>query len=54
LLRAHPSLDEIRARATVQVAALPEPVRRLGDPALYPVEVSPVLRERQAAARAGR
>jgi len=54
LLRLRPSLDEIRARAAVQVASLPEPVRRLGDHATYPVEISPVLRERQAAVRAGR
>jgi nicotinate phosphoribosyltransferase len=54
LLRPHPSLDEIRARAAVQVASLPETVRRLGDHATYPVEISPILRERQAAARAKR
>lgn len=53
LLRPHPSLDEIRARAAAQVAALPEPVRRLRGPGQYPLEISPVLRERQAAARAG-
>jgi nicotinate phosphoribosyltransferase len=54
LLRPHPSLDEIRGRAAIQVASLPEPVRRLGDHAAYPIEISPVLRERQAAARAKR
>jgi nicotinate phosphoribosyltransferase len=54
LVRPHPSLDEIRTRAAAQVAALPVPVRRLTSPAAYPVEVSPLLRERQAAARAGR
>jgi nicotinate phosphoribosyltransferase len=43
-----PSLDAIRARARAQVAALPEAVRRLTDPASYPVEISPALRERQA------
>jgi nicotinate phosphoribosyltransferase len=54
LLRPHPTLREIRSRAADQVAALPEPVRRLSGAAEYPVEISPVLRARQAAARAGR
>ncbi len=54
LLRPHPSLDEIRARAAAQVARLPGPVCRLRNPARYPVGISPVLRERQAVARAGR
>jgi nicotinate phosphoribosyltransferase len=47
LLRPHPALNEIRARAAAQVAALPDQVRRLSDIAEYPVEISPVLRERQ-------
>jgi nicotinate phosphoribosyltransferase len=51
LLRPHPSLAEIRARAAAQLAALPDPVRRLTDIGEYPVEVSLVLRERQARAR---
>ena len=54
VLRPHPSPAEIRARAAAQVAALPEPVRRLSCAGEYPVEISPVLRARQAAARAGR
>jgi len=54
LLRPHPNLREIRALAASQVAALPEPVRRLSGAGEYPVEISPVLRSRQAAARAGR
>ena len=54
LLRPHPTLQEIRSRAADQVAALPEPVRRLSGAGEYPVEISPVLRARQAAARAGR
>jgi nicotinate phosphoribosyltransferase len=54
LLRPHPSLDAIRARAAAQVAALPDPVRRLDGAEPYPVEISSALRERQKAARAGR
>jgi nicotinate phosphoribosyltransferase len=54
LLRPHPTLQEIRSRAADQVAALPEPVRRLSGAGEYPVEISPVLRARQAATRAGR
>jgi nicotinate phosphoribosyltransferase len=54
LLRPHPALREVRARAAAQVAALPEEVRRLGGPRAYRVEISPVLRARQAAAQAGR
>jgi len=54
LLRPHPNLREIRALAASQVAALPEPVRRLSGAGEYRVEISPVLRARQAAARAGR
>jgi nicotinate phosphoribosyltransferase len=54
LLGLHPTLAEIRSRAAEQVAALPEPVRRLSGAGNYPVEISPVLRARQAAARAGR
>jgi nicotinate phosphoribosyltransferase len=54
-LLASPSLDDVRARAAAQVAALPDPVRRLRDAAPYPVEISAVLRERQdrAHGRAG-
>jgi nicotinate phosphoribosyltransferase len=51
LLRPHPPLNEIRGWAAAQVAALPDPVRRLSDIGEYPVEISPVLRERQAEAR---
>jgi nicotinate phosphoribosyltransferase len=51
LLRSHPPLDEIRARAAAQLAALPGPVRRLSDIGEYPMEISPLLRERQAKAR---
>jgi nicotinate phosphoribosyltransferase len=51
LLRSHPSLNEIRARAAAQVASLPASVRRLSEIGEYPVEISPVLRERQGKAR---
>jgi nicotinate phosphoribosyltransferase len=54
LLRPHPALRDIRARAAAEVAALPEEVRRSSGPGEYPVEISPVLRARQAEARAGR
>jgi nicotinate phosphoribosyltransferase len=54
LLRTHPTLEEIRSRAADQVAGLAEPIRRLSGAGNYPVEISPVLRARQAAARAGR
>jgi nicotinate phosphoribosyltransferase len=38
-----PSLDEIRARACSQVAALPEELRRLRNPEIYAVGLSPRL-----------
>jgi nicotinate phosphoribosyltransferase len=47
LLRAHPPLAEIRARCAAQLAALPDGVRRLGDPAAYAPVPSELLRERQ-------
>ena len=40
LLRRAPALEEIRARATDQVARLPAGVRRLHEPETYPVEIS--------------
>ncbi len=43
LLRRAPALEEIRARAADQVARLPAGVRRLRDPEVYPVEISPGL-----------
>ena len=38
-----PALDEIRARARAQVASLPEEVRRLRNPEIYAVGLSPRL-----------
>ena len=40
---ASPSLEEIRARAQQQVAALPEELRRLRNPEIYAVGLSPSL-----------
>ena len=40
---ASPSLEEIRARARAQVAALPEELRRLRNPEIYAVGLSPAL-----------
>ncbi len=40
LLRRAPALEEIRARATDQVARLPVGARKLRDPEAYPVEIS--------------
>ena len=40
-----PSLEEIRARAREQVAALPEETRRLRNPEIYTVGLSPALAE---------
>jgi nicotinate phosphoribosyltransferase len=40
-----PSLGEIRARARNQVAALPEEIRRLRNPEIYTVGLSPALAE---------
>ncbi len=40
-----PSLEEIRARARAQVAALPEETRRLRNPEIYTVGLSPSLAE---------
>lgn len=51
VLRPHPTLQEVRARAAAEVAALPEALRRLDGAEPYPVEISAVLRRRQAAAR---
>jgi len=47
LLRAHPPLAAIRARCASQLAALPDGVRRLSDPAPYAPMPSERLRERQ-------
>ena len=49
LLRPHPPLAELRERCMGQLAVLPEPCRRVVDPAVYPVEVSETLRGRQRA-----
>ena len=38
-----PSLEEVRERARVQIAALPEEVRRLRNPEYYTVGLSPAL-----------
>ena len=38
-----PSLDEVRERARLQIAALPEEVRRLRNPEYYTVGLSPAL-----------
>jgi nicotinate phosphoribosyltransferase len=53
LLRPHPPLAEIRARCAAELAALPDDVRRLTDPAPYLAMPSERLRERQRAAEAG-
>lgn len=42
-VRSSPPLDEIRARARAQVAALPEELRRLRNPEIYEVGLSPQL-----------
>jgi hypothetical protein len=42
-LAAPPSLDAIRARAKAQVASLPEELRRLRNPEIYEVGLSPRL-----------
>ena len=42
-IEATPSLDGIRARAQAQVAALPEELRRLRNPEIYAVGLSPGL-----------
>lgn len=52
-LRAHPALSEIRAHCAAELAALPDAVRRLSDPAAYAPAPSERLRERQRAAEAG-
>jgi nicotinate phosphoribosyltransferase len=52
ILPPRPSLDRIREHAAAQVAALPEEVRRLTGAGQYPVEISPLLRDRQARAKA--
>ena len=54
LLREHPPLPAIRARASAQVAALPDEIRRLAGAPGYPVEISAALRSRQEAAAVGR
>jgi nicotinate phosphoribosyltransferase len=51
LARPHPPLDEIRARAREQLAALPDGLRRLDGAERYPVEIGAGLRRRQEAAR---
>jgi nicotinate phosphoribosyltransferase len=51
-LRAHPPLSEIRAHCAAELAALPDAVRRLSDPAAYAPVPSERLRERQRAAEA--
>ncbi len=50
LLRAHPTLADIRGRCAAQLAMLPDGVRRLTEPDVYPVTPSQRLRERQRAA----
>jgi len=47
LLREHPGLSAIRARAAAQMAALPDGLRRLAGAGDYRVEVSEVLRGAQ-------
>ncbi len=46
-----PTLATIREHCRSSVAALPEDVRRLENPAVYPVLYSPALRALQAALR---
>lgn len=41
----YPSIEEIRKRASEQLAALPEGLKRLRSPELYHVEISETLRE---------
>ena len=50
LLRPHPSLAELRARCLMQLALLPDAVRKLERPEVHPVRASAALRARQAAA----
>jgi nicotinate phosphoribosyltransferase len=51
LVGPQPRLAELREHCARQLAALPEGVRRLREPAPYPVAVSEELRARQEAAR---
>jgi len=50
LLRAHPTLAEVRAHCLGQIAQLPEGLRKLDQPDVRPVRASSALRARQAAA----
>jgi nicotinate phosphoribosyltransferase len=50
LLRPHPTLAALRERCAAGLAALPEEVRGLRDPAAYPVHPSDALRAAQRAA----
>ena len=52
LLRPHPSLAELRVRCLMQLALLPDGVRRLERPEVHPVRASAALGARQAAATA--
>jgi nicotinate phosphoribosyltransferase len=47
LMRAHPSLAEIRRHCLAEIAAVPDDLRRLEGHAGYPVRPSAVLRQRQ-------
>ncbi len=51
VLRADPSMAEMRAYCAAQLAALPDGLRRLEDPAPYGVVPSEALKARQASAR---
>jgi nicotinate phosphoribosyltransferase len=50
LLRAHPTLDEIRERFRKNFQALDEKYKALNEPSLYPVKLSPRLKALQEAA----
>ncbi|HYC32656.1 MAG TPA: nicotinate phosphoribosyltransferase [Gemmatimonadales bacterium] len=50
LTRPHPPLAAARARCAAELAALPEPARRLDDPRAWPVGPSAALRARQHSA----
>ncbi|HUR95115.1 MAG TPA: nicotinate phosphoribosyltransferase [Gemmatimonadales bacterium] len=52
MLRPHPSLSRMRAYCAAQLAALPDGLKRLRDPAPYAVTPSETLRARQSAAEA--
>jgi hypothetical protein len=52
LLRAHPTLEEVRRLCAAQLGSLREELRRLRGHGSYAVDYSDALRVRQASARA--